>query len=238
MHSAKLVVVSGVTAAAVFTGVMGFAHTHAGKPLLVAMRPLMSLLAGKNAACPFGYDKKATPEEKEAARVAFSATHHGDELARARPALGFALDATTPADVMAWAKGHGVDCKEKAGGVTQSDIECRSVPDSVLPESARGASVSSLWLTFGGRSTLTKVVAVRRDPSPEAISKAFATVTGDVTREAGTATATEGQGSVAELSLGLLHESTAEYRFQNYYVMTRAANMGSAYVMTEEYRSL
>jgi hypothetical protein len=238
MRIVKAVAVSGFGLAALFTGVMGFAHTHAGRPLLVAMRPLMSLMAGGSAKCPFGYDQRATPEQKEAARASFSEAHHGDEVAAGRPALGFALDTTTPADVMAWAKAHDVDCKEKAGGLTQSDIECRSVPDSVLPEAARGALVSSLWLTFGGHNTLTKVVAVRKDKSAEAISRAFGAVSRDVAQEAGPATSTEGNGTVAELTSGRLVQSSAEYRFSNYYVLTRAANVGSAFVMTEEYRSL
>jgi len=146
---------------------------------------------------------------------------------------------TTPLDVTLWAKANGIACKEKSGGVARSDMQCVDVPEALLPGAQRGASVSSLWLTFGGASdTLTSVVAVRKDRRAEVIGKAFTAVTSDVTHEAGPATLSEGHGTAAELSSGLLVESTAEYRFQNYYAITRAANMGSAYVLTEEYRSL
>jgi hypothetical protein len=252
MRILKTTALSGAAVAAVFTGVMGFAHTHAGRPLLVAMRPVMSLLAGGKGACPFGYDKKATPEQKEAARAAFSESHRGDAAAGARPALGFTLDGTTPADVLTWAKARGVECnadgtsvgsahgvvKRFAGSVTHSDLECRDVPASLLPEGERAADVSSLWLTFGAQGTLTAVVAIRKGPRAEVISDAFAAAKDNVALEAGPATTLEGSGSPRELASGLLVQSTAEYRFSNYYALTRATNVGSAYVLTEEYRSL
>jgi hypothetical protein len=249
---AKNVGLSGVAFAALFTGVMGFAHTHAGRPLLVAMRPVMKLMAGSKGGCPFGYDKKASPEEKEAARAAFSETHRGEAPASARPALGFTLDATTPADVTAWAKAGSVECSEKGGGVTHSDLECRDVPASLLTgdhagggspgravaQGERAAGVSSLWLTFGKNGTLTSVVAVRSDRRAEVISEAFSAARDDVALEAGPPSAIDGSGTAKELASGLLVESTAEYRFTNYYALARAANTGSAYVLTEEYRSL
>jgi hypothetical protein len=238
MRALKAFALSSLCAATLFTGVVGFAHTHAGRPLLVAMRPVLRVLAGSKASCPFGYDKKATPEEKAAERVSFSRAHHGAKPAPVRPALGFDLDTTTPADVLAWAKTKGVFCAEKPGGVARSDLECKDIPDGLLPESARGAKVSSLWLTFGERGTLTKIVAVRSDARAEAISDAFTRVTSDVANEAGPATAHEGRGTATELASGLLVESSAEYRFSNYYALARAANVGSAYVLTEEYRSL
>jgi hypothetical protein len=237
-RAARTVALAGVAFAALFTLVMGFAHTHAGRPLLVAMRPVMKLMAGSKGACPFGYDKKASPEDKEAARARFSETHRGDMAASARPALGFTLDVTTAADVTAWAKAGSVRCDFKSGSVTHSDLECRDVPASLLPAGEQAAGVSSLWLTFGAKGTLTSLIAVRSDRRPEVISEAFAAVRDDVAQAAGPPSTVEGTGSPKELASGLLVESTAEYRFTNYYALARAANTGSAYVLTEEYRSL
>jgi hypothetical protein len=232
LRAAKMAAASSVALAAAFTAVMGYAHTKAGRPLLVALRPVMSVMGGK---CPFGYDIKATPEQKDAARIAFSRSHHGKETTAARPALGFKLDETTKGEVLAWAKQQGVACTEPKVGY---DVECRNVPDRLLPEGVRGASVSSLWLTFGGQGTLTSVVAVRNDPRAEVISHTFTRIKDDLAAEAGAPSKTEGSGAAAELSSGLLVQSTAEYRFKNYYALARAANTGSAFVLTEEYRSL
>jgi hypothetical protein len=237
MRILKLAATSGVGLATVFTVVMGFAHTRAGRPLLVVLKPVMGLM-GSKAACPFGYDAKPTLAAKEAGRLAFAESHRGQEAASGRPALGFTLDATTPQDVMAWAKADGVACKEKIGGLVGSDLECRDVPERLLPAGQRGASVGTMWLTFGESGTLTSVVAVRSDPSPDVISKAFASVNDDVAEKAGAPAQLEGHGTAAELSSGFFVQSSAEYRFQNYYAVARASNTGKAYVMTEEYRSL
>jgi hypothetical protein len=178
---------------------------------------------------------KSTPAQKEAERLAFSRTHQGPGVVAARPALGFILDVTTQDDVKAWASTHGVSCVSPKAG---PDLECSSIPDELLPEAERGAGLSSLWLNFGARRTLTSVVAVRNASNAEVISHAFSALKADVTREAGPPTSSAGEGTASELSSGLLVESSVEYRFQNYYALAHVANMGRAFVLTEEYRSL
>jgi hypothetical protein len=220
-----------------FTGLVGFAHTKPGRPLLGVLKPALTRMAraGGGSRCPFGYDAKATPEQREAERNAFAGAHSGSELAAAKPALGFALDRSTSADVQSWAASHGVACHDSKGA---KDLECKDVPDTVLPAGDRGASLSSLWFTFGAQGTLTSVVAVRNSPSAEAIGAAFAAVKADVEAHAGPAASTVGEGTAADLAAGLLRQSTAEFRFQNYYAVARAANVGHGFVLTEEYRSL
>ena len=93
------------------TALMGFAHTPAGRPLLRWMG--MSI---KGAGCPLGYDVKASPEQKEAARRNFAAIHRGSSPARARPALGFGFEETTREQVRAWADSHGVKCAAPRSG--------------------------------------------------------------------------------------------------------------------------
>ncbi|MEO7329302.1 MAG: hypothetical protein ABI193_12030 [Minicystis sp.] len=108
------------------TGVMGFAHTKAGRPLLA----LMGHGAAKDG-CPFGYDVAASPEQKEAARQRFAASHAGASRASQRPALGFTLDGTTREEVRAWASSRGITCKVPRSG---PDLDCADVPSSALPE--------------------------------------------------------------------------------------------------------
>ena len=105
----------------VFTVVVGFAHTRAGRPLLA----FMAFGKAKGGACPLGYDVAQTPAQKESSRRAFAASHGAAERAAARPALGFDLDRTTRADVRAWASAHGIACKE---GRTGPDLDCAGRP--------------------------------------------------------------------------------------------------------------
>ncbi len=227
----RISLLSLVGLAVVFTAVVGFAHTKAGRPLLA----LMGHGAKKGGACPLGFDVAASPEQKEAARLRFAADHRGEGHAAGRPALGFILDETTRDDVVAWAREHHVTCTTPRSG---ADLDCVNVPDTLLPDAARGAPVRDMRLVFGKRSTLISVVAVRRDSSAAAISSTFRAVTVDLAREAGPPASQEGDAGPARLSAGLLRQASAEYRFTNYYALARATNMGDGFVLTEEYRSL
>ncbi len=234
----KITAVSGLALGSVFTGVVGFAHTQPGRPLLALMGRAMGSRAGKTGGkCPLGYDVKESPEEKEAARRQFAASHAGVDRAQARPALGFELDKTTRADVTSWARAHDIKCVVPKSG---SDLDCSDVPAEALPDRETGIGLHSLWFTFGLGDTLTSAVGVRRDTSVELISSTFKRVTDDVSREAGPPSKTEGDPSPATLSSGALYQASAEYRFRNYFVVARATNMGKVqgFVITEEYRSL
>jgi hypothetical protein len=213
------------------TALIGFAHTTRG-------RPLLAWLGGghaKSGGCPFGYDVARTPEQKEAARRGFAAVHAGEGRAAARPALGFALDRTTRADVAAWASTHGVSCKAPRSG---PDLDCAGVPDAALPEPYRGAPIVSLWLTFDGGDRLVAAVAVREAPGAAPVSATFGAVVAEVDRLAGAHATREGDASPAALASGLLREASAEQRFHDYYAVIRAANLGNRFALTEEYRSL
>ena len=230
-RAAKISIGSVLGLAMALFALVGFAHTKAGRPLLA----MMGRHGGAKVGCPLGYDVAATPQQKEAARERFASAHRGEGLATARPALGFSLDVTTRADVMAWASANGVACQKPRAG---ADLDCAGVPDAALPEEFRGVGVQSLWLDFGAKDTLISVTAIRRDASAALISATFGAVTLDLAKEAGPAASAEGDGSAARLSSGLLQQASAEYRFRNYYALTRATNMGDAFVLTEEYRSL
>ena len=215
-----------------FTGVMGFAHTRPGQPLL---RLLGRVYSPSSASCPLGYDKQATPEQKDAARKRFADAHPGATVAAGRPALGFVFDKTTREDVLAWSKANHVECTAPGTG---NDLECKRVPSGLLPQGFGGVGLSSLWLNFGGDNTLTSLTTVRRDSSAERISSAFRDVNDSLAHAAGAAAKVTGNAEPAELSLGLLRQASAEYEFRNYYAAARATNMGDAFLMTEEYRSL
>src|ERR1700709_1773111 len=78
------------------TAFVGFLHTKAGRPLLARL----------GVGCPV----KASPEDVEAARLKSARALRGVETAASRPALGFALDSMTLADVKAWVAKNDLNC--------------------------------------------------------------------------------------------------------------------------------
>jgi hypothetical protein len=233
MRRVKKVLVATLGLGMFFTGVMGFAHTRPGRPLL---RLLGRVIPMGNASCPFGYDKQASPEQRELARRRFALTHAGRTSVVRRPAMGFVLDQTRREDVLAWALANQVQCNAPR---SMNDLECTQVPASAFPGGAvQKVGASSLWFNFGGNGALVSVSALRRDPAAAQISAAFHDVNAGLSQVAGAPSKVEGTGDASELSIGLLRQASEEFRFRNYYALTRATNMGDDFVLTEEYRSL
>ena len=220
-----------------FTALVGFAHTKAGRPLL-PMLAWMGVKLGHGAArCPLGYDRAATPAQREASKAEFAGSHRGDMLAAGRPALGFTLDRTTRADVVSWASAHGVTCAPGAGH-GPADLSCPDVPDAALPDAFRGVGAATLWFTFGTADRLIAVISVGHAASADPVAAAYASATRALDRDAGEPSRRAGDASPAQLASGVLYQASSEYRFRDYYAVARATNVGSGYALTEEYRSL
>lgn len=210
------------------TVVIGFAHTRTGRPLL----RYLSFLGFKKGSCPFGYDRPVTAASRAAAHRHFSAVHRGAVAAKARPALGFRLDATTRADVLAWAKSHGVHCAPRR----PIDLACQAVPADALPGGG-DLAMRDLWFTFE-KDHLISIIAVRKSTSAGAVASAFNRIENNVTDRAGVPTQRRGEPDAAWLASGLLHQASIEYRFNNYYALARATNMGDGVLLTAEFDSL
>jgi len=173
---------------------------------------------GGSGTCPFGYGKAQTP--RAASRV-----HQDGPAAHARPALGFELDKTTRADVIAWAATRGVWCSGSRGG---SELACTSAP-------LAGLAAKSMWFDFDD-DIVSGIRTVRRAAEPTAVASTFEAVTGTITAEAGAPAHTS--GNAGELSAGAFQQAVAEYRFRDYAATLRATNMGDGYVLTESYAAL
>ena len=228
----KVVVGSLAGLLVALTAVIGFAHTRPGRPLLAWLGKTTGF-GVKSGGCPLGYDRAATPQQREAQRAHFAASHGGTERAARRPALGFTLDHTTRDDVTAWAKTHGVAC---AAGTGPADLSCDDVPDALVPGAFRGVGHQSVWFTFGAQDRLVSVITVAQASSPDPVEATFAAITRDLDRETGAAS--HGDTSADAITKGLLYQASAEYRFRDYYAVMRATNVGQGFALTEEYRSL
>jgi hypothetical protein len=82
------------------------------------------------------------------------------------------------------------------------------------------------------------VTAFSRAPTPEPISEAFVTTRVALDRQAGAVSTVLGDPAATALAGGLLRQASAELRFRDYYARERATNLGSDFMLTEEYRSL
>lgn len=213
------------------TALVGFAHTRAGRPLLAAMG---AVLGKGGPRCPLGYDQGATPEQKEARRARFAATHRGVERARLRPALGFTLDGTTRDDVVAWARRHALTCSP--GRSAAADLSCADVPPSALPDGTVGVANTTLWFSFGPGDRLVSVLRVAEAPTAPPVESAFAATVDALEREVGATTTRS--GDVDEIVRGALYQASAEVRCRDYYAVARATNVGHGFALTEEFRSL
>lgn len=225
--------VAGAGIVVLLVGLIGLAHTPAGRPLLGALAR-----GFRGGTCPLGYDRAATPLAREQARQRFAATHRGLERAEGRPALGFALDQTSRADVVALMTAQGISCRPSAA---IADLVCENVPDaSLAAKSSTDASSRKrdLWFTFGARDKLIAVTALSRDVTAQQATAAFVHATGVVTRRAGPARKATGQPRPEVLAAGTLAQLSSEFAFADYYATARVTNMGKDYLLTEEYRSL
>jgi hypothetical protein len=222
-----LLVTAGATSVAL--GALAFAHTATGSAIT---RGLLRMAHGS---CPFGYDRALSPEQRERASAQFAEKHRGEARAPHRPSLGFALDRTTRSQVVAQLSAHGAHCSKGHG---LSDLTCLHVPSRALLGVDPNAPERTLWFTFGTHDQLLSVIAVSRASNAETIGNAFRSVQNSLSEQAGAPTATSGSADSQTLARGLLRQASAEFRFQNYYAVERAANLGTAYVLTEEYRSL
>lgn len=207
-------------ASALFVGVVGFLHTPAGKPLLMRV-----------GGCPVG---NAPPQEVEAGRVAAVKRTRGEAPAPSRPALGFTLDATTLADVHAWAKDHGIRCTEKREGTL---LQCVDVPSRAL-DGEGGPEGVVADVSFGftpGARVLTGVSTLRYTKGG---AEASAILDAKVSRLEGELGAGRASGARDALDGAPFRTAIVEYRYRDYLADVTGMNLpGRGVAVREHYQS-
>lgn len=182
--------------------------------------------------CPLGYGRDQTPEQRVRSEARAHAKRRGEGSASARPALGFALDAATAVDIDAWARRLKLVCRSGHAGLT---VACENIRGTSAEELE---GIESLWFAFGGKGTLTSVKALRRSATADAVWQDYSKTVSELTRQAGKPVRASGLQSADDLSRNLLGQAAAEYRFEDYYAVVRATNMGGGFTLTEEYATL
>ena len=213
----KKTVIAALAVVAVSVLGMGALHMPFAKPAL-------ALLKGT---CPMG---SANGAEVENARMEAVRLTRGDTLSPARPALGFALDATTNDAALAWAKEHALTCKETR---ERTLLSCENVPAVLLGEPEGGAV--DLHLGFTPKGVLVNITAVRRDLAPAEAEKVLAGVTGRMANDLGKPTVAAGEPTGAFLAASHLRTATVEYRFRDYMAEVSATNMAGEGIQVREH---
>jgi hypothetical protein len=176
-------------------------------------------------ACPFGYGARPAPHHLADLR--------GPTAARTRPALGFALDHTTAAELTRWATDHALHCAARRGGTT---ITCDRVPAAALAAGA-DLELTRLVLRIAADGTLDSIEVVRRQPDPRSVAAAFTAIDRELAAS-GPAWTRQGAAAPEALAAALLRQAAVEYRFTDYRAVVRATNLGDGFVLSEEYASL
>ncbi len=188
--------------------------------------------------CPFGFGGGGKSDDGVA--QVRPRPHNAPDLskpvAQSRPALGFTLDVTTKAEVLAWADAHDISCKPLQGGST---LECSDVPASLLPAGENTLGLATEWFSFPFDDKLEIVKTIRKGNDPQI---AIATLDGQeaaLVAKAGAPGSRGGAKDATELGLGALRQASVEFQFQNYRATLRATNMGAkGYVVTELYAAV
>jgi hypothetical protein len=125
---------------------------------------------------------RVTAAQVEAAQAEAFRSLRGENVARARPALGFALSVTTRAEVEAWAKEHGIRCEARREGAL---LLCAPVPASALSSAATGA-YEELAFAFRLRDLrLVNLSALRTGLTLEAAAEELDRIAAELERSLG-----------------------------------------------------
>jgi hypothetical protein len=202
-------IVTGVCAAAFALGAIAAAHAPFARPWLMRL-----------GGCPVA-SARMTPVEAEAARhlalkedlEAREDLAARDVLAPSRPALGFALDATTLDEARAWARRASIACDDVRPGL----LRCERVPPQALGRPLETGSADELELEFDDRSRLVNLTTVRSHLSPAAASEEGRAIVASLGDALGPAVGTAGDFATVRFAQSATTSiSTVRYRYRDY----------------------
>jgi hypothetical protein len=200
-------------AAGLATALIGLLHTPWARPLLQRV-----------GGCPAA----RSPAAIEAAQVRAFRVLRGTGRAPARPSLGFALGTATRAEVLAWARGHGLACESGRDGAL---LRCAGVPGQAVGEPGEGPLDD---LSFGFRladARLVNVTALRVGLDPATAAERL---------EAAAARLRAALGPPARLAIapGAAGPSYLQYRYADYLADVTALSIPSqGHAVREHYMS-
>lgn len=208
-----------------FVGVVGFAHTEAG-------RGLLRYLPSPGSACPLGYDQSLGTEQRDVIRASLLAPQAGEAPAGSRDVLAFSLGETSREQITAWIAEQGVECEAVEAG---NAFRCQDVPASSI---ARPTAATSLLLRFSAAGTLVTVDASFRGEDPEVAATHARQQSASLRSSMGPHASQKGEFSASYLSKGALATAGVEFRFSDVRANVSATNLGRGrYLARESYQA-
>jgi hypothetical protein len=196
---------------------------------------LVHVPAGRRLLAPIFGDKcpyVSSAADVEAARVGAVRATAGDAPAPSRPALGFELDRSKPADVKAWAARVGVSCAEKRDGAL---LDCADVPASAVPPSLPGPNLSQIVFAFEPKGmTLVNISAYLTNVSEDVAAARLSGVRDHLRAVLGPAKEL-GAFDAAYLRGAERPTTTVTYRFRDYQADLSAIRLRPGEVLVREH---
>lgn len=220
----KILKRTGITLGVVtvlFFGLVGFAHTEAGRPILAWLSG-----HGVTGGCPLGLDQ-VDPAAAEAYRVKQLDKSDGKVAARSSRAMGFALGSTTRADVGLWIGAHAATCEAARAGAV---LKC----SAYAPVVGGAREATDLYLQFDRDDRLVAIDVMHLPTAADAAVRTFVAATAALEQDVGPATAARGEVEAGWLGGGAMRHAAREFRYAGYVATVSATNTGKAGVRVRE----
>lgn len=213
----------GAGSLASLTALVGVLHMPFAAPLLRRLMP--------GSVCPI---VRGTPAQIDRAHaIGAAAIRSGaSSPAPARMALGFQLDRTTKADLVAWATAHDVSCSAIAGNDTLQ--RCRDVPAAAVGEPAELGTLEEAAFEFRASGELVNVQTMRRRLGFAEGARAAGMLERRLAAALGAPSTSAGAATAAHLARGQLWTYSAVHLFTDYRATVSATNLAPTGVMVRE----
>jgi hypothetical protein len=199
------------------TGLIGFAHTPAGKPML-------DWIAGR-AGCPIG--GHIEPAERDAAILTARQVFKGEMPAVSRDALVFTLGATTSETARAWAEREGIACVEEEPG----RLRCTDVPSAALGVEM---PVADLLVSFDANDRLQGIDVHTGALAADEAVRLVESRREAIAKQAGPATSMAGVATGEWLASGPLQQVSTSFHYADRRAELTATNFGGGRVVLRE----
>lgn len=209
-----------LAAAAIFTGLVGFAHTEAGRPLLNVLRGAPG--------CPVDF-AALTPERVEDQRVEAVRERAGQNAAASRRVFGFELGRTTRAEVQSVLESHGVSCTASR---ENSLLRCTEAVQALSLSDA--PKIDDLHLQFDENARLVAVDLFREGTSSCAAVAFVRAKRNELEGSLGPVTHSHGELSEDFLDGASLRRAADEYRYLDVVAQVSAMRFGKRGVRVRE----
>jgi len=208
-HSRRLRAVAGVAAGlCVAVAAIGWMHTRSGRVVLAKL----------GVPCPVN---TVDPKLVLAVRDDAMARSRGTVPAPSRPALGLQLDASTDAQVAAWAAREHAQCDAITRGYHY--LRCRGVPAAAL--GIAGPPVSEIWFSFGPSDRLVAINLYRRSMTEAEMRQSWQVAVQALQQRLGEPMTSTGDLTLAGLIKSPVAVARVQYTYSDYIATVTASHL-------------